>query len=59
LKQEKLSIKKRIEILIRARYPITYVISSEEKRVEDTLKSIGAERGEKVLHLVYHKGPRM
>ncbi|HET6455218.1 MAG TPA: ATPase, partial [Armatimonadota bacterium] len=37
-----------IETLIRARYPIIYVISWEEKRVEDALRAIAASRGKKI-----------
>lgn len=39
-----------LETLIRARYPIIYVVSWEEKRVEDTLRNIARERGKK-LHV--------
>jgi ATP-dependent 26S proteasome regulatory subunit/intein/homing endonuclease len=34
-----------LETLIRARYPILYVVSWEEKRVEESLRKICAERG--------------
>lgn len=37
-----------LETLIRARYPIIYVISWEEKRVEDALRAITRERGKKL-----------
>ena len=37
-----------IETLVRARYPIIYIVSWEEKRVEDALKSIATARGKKV-----------
>lgn len=37
-----------IETLIRARYPIIYIVSWEEKRIEDALKSIAATRGKKL-----------
>jgi ATP-dependent 26S proteasome regulatory subunit len=36
-----------IETLIRARYPIIYVVSWEEERVEDVLRSIASTRGTK------------
>lgn len=36
-----------IETLIRARYPIIYVVSWEEKRVEDAVRSIAGARGKK------------
>lgn len=39
-----------LETLIRARYPIVYVVSWEEKRVEDALRAIARERGKK-LHV--------
>ena len=39
-----------LETLIRARYPIIYVVSWEEQRVEDALRAIARERG-KVLHV--------
>jgi ATP-dependent 26S proteasome regulatory subunit len=39
-----------LETLIRARYPIIYVVSWEEKRVEDALRHIARERGKK-LHV--------
>ncbi len=37
-----------LETLIRARYPIIYVVSWEEKRVEDALMAIARERGKKL-----------
>jgi SpoVK/Ycf46/Vps4 family AAA+-type ATPase len=36
-----------IETLIRARYPIIYVVSWEEERVEEVLRSIAAARGKR------------
>lgn len=39
-----------LETLIRARYPIVYVVSWEEHRVEDALRVIAAERN-KTLHV--------
>lgn len=39
-----------LENLIRARYPLVYVVSWEEKRVEDALRTIARERGKK-LHV--------
>ncbi len=41
---DELDSKKRIEILVRARYPLIYIISSEEQRVIDTVKIISSER---------------
>ncbi|MCP4692496.1 MAG: AAA family ATPase [Desulfobacterales bacterium] len=40
---------KNIEILIRSRYPILYIVSWEEPRVMETLKDIGAHTGKKVF----------
>lgn len=37
-----------IETLVRARYPIIYIVSWEEKRVEDAVKAIANARGKKV-----------
>ena len=37
-----------LETLIRARYPIIYVVSWEEKRVEDALRNIARERNKKL-----------
>jgi len=39
-----------LETLIRARYPLVYVVSWEERRVEDALRTISRERGKK-LHI--------
>lgn len=41
-------IDNQIETLIRARYPIIYVVSWEEKRVEDALRAIANSRGKKI-----------
>jgi len=38
-----------LETLIRARYPIIYVVSWEERRVEEALRTITQERGKKML----------
>ncbi len=40
---------KELEILIRARYPIIYVESYEEARVEEVLRSIAQARGKKLF----------
>ena len=37
-----------IETLIRARYPIIYIVSWEEKRVEEALRTIASSRGKKI-----------
>ncbi len=36
-----------IEILIRARYPVVYVVTWEESRVEDALAQIARRRDKK------------
>ncbi|MHB1191389.1 MAG: AAA family ATPase, partial [Armatimonadota bacterium] len=41
-------IDKEIETLIRARYPVIYIVSWEEKRVEDALRGIASARGKKL-----------
>ena len=38
-----------LETLIRARYPIIYVVSWEEKRVEDALRAITTARGKRMF----------
>lgn len=38
-----------LETLIRARYPLIYVVSWEEKRVEDALRAICANRGKRMF----------
>lgn len=43
------SIDTELETLIRARYPIIYVVSWEEKRVEDALRNIAQERGKRLF----------
>jgi len=45
-----------IETLIRARYPILYVISSEEMRVQNILVEIAAKRQKKVYEWTYSTG---
>jgi hypothetical protein len=45
-----------IEILIRARYPILYVITSEEMRVQKILVEIAAKRQKKVFEWTYSSG---
>lgn len=37
-----------IDTLVRARYPIIYVVSWEEKRVEDAIRAIAGSRGKKM-----------
>ena len=45
-----------LETLIRARYPIIYVVSWEEKRVEDALRAITQARGKKMLQWTVTQG---
>src|ERR1700682_3046401 len=45
-----------LEILIRARYPILYVISSEEMRVQNVIVEIAKKRQKKVFEWSYSTG---
>ncbi|HVM50004.1 MAG TPA: AAA family ATPase [Candidatus Acidoferrum sp.] len=45
-----------IETLIRARYPILYIITSEEMRVQNILVEIAAKRQKKVFEWTYSSG---
>ena len=45
-----------LETLIRARYPIIYVVSWEEKRVEDALRSITQARNKKMYQWTVTQG---
>jgi ATP-dependent 26S proteasome regulatory subunit len=45
-----------LETLIRARYPLIYVVSWEEYRVEDALRVIAAERGKRLHIWTYTRG---
>ncbi len=45
-----------IETLIRARYPILYIISSEEMRVQNLVVEIAAKRQKKVYEWTYSNG---
>jgi hypothetical protein len=45
-----------LETLIRARYPILYVISSEEMRVQNVIVEIAAKRQKKVFEWSYSTG---
>jgi ATP-dependent 26S proteasome regulatory subunit len=38
-----------LETLIRARYPLIYIVSWEEKRVEDALRAISTNRGKRMF----------
>lgn len=45
-----------LETLIRARYPIIYIVSWEEKRVEDALRVIARDRGKKIFFWTITQG---
>ena len=45
-----------LETLIRARYPIIYVVSWEEKRVEEALRRICQDRNKKLLQWTVTQG---
>lgn len=49
-------INQELETLIRARYPIIYVVSWEEERVEEAIRRIGADRGKKVFQWTITQG---
>ena len=51
-----MSFQNDIEILIRARYPILYIISSEETRVQQLLVEIAKKRQKKVFEWSYSTG---
>ena len=45
-----------LETLIRARYPIIYVVSWEERRVEETLREVCQKRGKKMIQWTITSG---
>ncbi|HNY12948.1 MAG TPA: AAA family ATPase [Candidatus Wallbacteria bacterium] len=47
---------KELDILVRARYPIVYITTFEEARVDDYLNRIGKSRGKKVILWSQTKG---
>ncbi|MGI8965944.1 MAG: AAA family ATPase, partial [Limisphaerales bacterium] len=51
-----MKLKKEIETLIRARYPILYVVSSEEMRVQNMVVEIAQARQKKVFEWSYTTG---
>lgn len=51
-----MSFQNDIEVLIRARYPILYIISSEELRVQQLLQEIARKRQKKVFEWSYSTG---
>ena len=56
MEEKQLSIQERIEVLVRARYPLINIVSSEEQRVEDTLKAIARNRGKRFFIWSVTKG---
>lgn len=46
---KKLTAEDELEVLIRARYPLIYVVSWEEERVEQALQQIAQKRGKKLF----------
>ncbi len=50
------SVDTELETLIRARYPIIYIVSWEEKRVEDALRNIARDRGKKIFFWTITQG---
>ena len=51
-----MSLQQEIETLIRARYPILYVVSGEESRVQSTIVAIAQGRQKKVFEWSYTTG---
>lgn len=51
-----MSFQNELETLIRARYPILYIISSEEVRVQNLVVEIGKQRQKKVFEWSYSSG---
>src|SRR4026207_304255 len=51
-----MNLQQEIETLIRARYPILYVISSEEMRVQNMVVEIARQRQKKVFEWSYTNG---
>lgn len=49
-------VDKELETLIRARYPLIYIVSWEEKRVEDALRNIAQARGKKIFFWTITQG---
>lgn len=50
------TVDKELETLIRARYPIIYIVSWEEIRVENALREIARERGKKIFFWTITQG---
>lgn len=54
--QMEISVKEELEVLIRARYPIIYVVSSEEERVCKEINKISKQLNKKLFEWTYSKG---
>lgn len=52
----KLDSRRRIEVMIRARYPLVYVVSNEEQRVVESIRSIANERKKRLYIWSITKG---
>lgn len=50
------SIDQELETLIRARYPIIYIVSWEENRVENALRDIARDRGKRIFFWTITQG---
>ncbi len=50
------SVNTELETLIRARYPIIYVVSWEEERVESAIRQIASDRGKKLYQWTITQG---
>lgn len=50
------AVDKELETLIRARYPIIYIVSWEEQRVENALRKIAQDRGKKIFFWTVTQG---
>jgi len=50
------NVDKELETLIRARYPIIYIVSWEEQRVEEALRKMSTERGKKIFFWTVTQG---
>jgi len=51
-----MNLKTELETLIRARYPILYIITSEEMRVQNLIVEIASKRQKKVFEWTYSNG---
>jgi hypothetical protein len=51
-----MNIRNEIETLIRARYPILYIITNEEMRVQNLVVEIAAKRQKKAFEWTYSNG---